>query len=587
MTPHAWIIGCALACSYALAACDDRDPERGSNGSRAGAAGTGSAGLDGGPTRDGAVSAGRSGSDEDAGREPADAATADAATVDAGRTGRPGTGPISVGPASCRNRVRDGNETDIDCGGPDCGSCLSGRRCEEDSDCASGECDGGACTCLPLTACPQGACGVVRHCGGELDCGACEQGVCYGNQCCMPRECAEGECGVFLDGCGGTMRCGDESCCTPRSCEHPSLENRCGAFDDRCGGSVTCGCADDAARCYLGECCAPRTCEATGACGIPMADGCGGTMRCTCGADETCYQNRCCTPGDCSAWQGPGCGQVDDGCGGTVTCGCDAGERCNAGTCCTPTPCGAGLAGDACGSNVADDCGGTQPCTCAGGLPCMGGTCCEAQSCAQQGLDHRCGPATDGCGTASLWCGCGTSAGIRVAQRNACAQGCGATLAAVRTCTTSAALEVLDQTSGWDFGSSLSSNLCTTSYGFSPNWTQCHNGFQLDAQGFVYLTAGTHCFSVTGSGLGACGALYLVQDAQNFTGWDALPGSTPATVTTGAAAACFTLPAAGYYPIRWHYSQSGAFSSFRVNYCPGSAANCAPLPSSMLRPSLP
>jgi hypothetical protein len=576
----------ALLALIALCACgEDASPERQGNPANAGAGGTQPAAGGAGAHADAATPAGHD-SDLDAGRERdaggTDAAVGDAAVSDAGRSG---TVLPDQGPASCHNRLRDGHETDIDCGGADCGVCLSGRHCEADRDCLSGECADNACTCVPLTTCPANACGQIRHCGGELDCGECASGVCYENQCCTPRACEDGECGVFADGCGGTVRCGDEDCCTPRTCEHPSLENRCGDFDDRCGGSVTCSCGDPDARCYLGECCMPLGCDEIEACGVAVSDGCGGVVNCGCDRGATCYHGECCTPLDCSSWVGPGCGLLDDGCGGSVSCGCAPGQTCNGGTCCNASACPAGNAGDACGA-LSDGCGGTQNCGCAA-LPCYGGTCCVAQSCDEQGLQDRCGPATDGCGTANLWCGCGMNAAIRVEQRNACGQSCGATLDAVRACETGAALEVLEQTAGWNFSSSFSSNLCNASYGFSPNWTSCHTGFQLDAQGFIYLGAGTHCFSVTAGGLNTCGALYFVSDPATFPGWDALPGSTAATVVSGNAAVCFTLASADYYPIRWHYSQSNAFSSFTVNYCPDSAANCAPLPSSMLRPALP
>jgi hypothetical protein len=41
----------------------------------------------------------------------------------------------------CSDGLLNGNETDIDCGGPTCGSCLDGETCVRASDCASGVCD--------------------------------------------------------------------------------------------------------------------------------------------------------------------------------------------------------------------------------------------------------------------------------------------------------------------------------------------------------------------------------------------------------------------------------------------------------------
>lgn len=41
---------------------------------------------------------------------------------------------------SCRNGVRDPEESGVDCGGPCVGACT-GETCEDDRDCASGKCD--------------------------------------------------------------------------------------------------------------------------------------------------------------------------------------------------------------------------------------------------------------------------------------------------------------------------------------------------------------------------------------------------------------------------------------------------------------
>jgi len=41
----------------------------------------------------------------------------------------------------------DGNETDVDCGGPECAPCLPGENCKVDTDCASESCNNGTYTC--------------------------------------------------------------------------------------------------------------------------------------------------------------------------------------------------------------------------------------------------------------------------------------------------------------------------------------------------------------------------------------------------------------------------------------------------------
>jgi hypothetical protein len=54
-------------------------------------------------------------------------------------------------PATCSDHIRDGDETDVDCGGS-CLLCGLGRMCQSDVDCATGSCNG---FCLPLTGPPH------------------------------------------------------------------------------------------------------------------------------------------------------------------------------------------------------------------------------------------------------------------------------------------------------------------------------------------------------------------------------------------------------------------------------------------------
>ncbi len=38
----------------------------------------------------------------------------------------------------CRDHRQDGQESDVDCGGQECGACLTGQRCQSNFDCQSG-----------------------------------------------------------------------------------------------------------------------------------------------------------------------------------------------------------------------------------------------------------------------------------------------------------------------------------------------------------------------------------------------------------------------------------------------------------------
>jgi hypothetical protein len=47
----------------------------------------------------------------------------------------------------CTDMMKDGHESDVDCGGPDCSPCMAGQACTVQSDCASGTCDTSTLMC--------------------------------------------------------------------------------------------------------------------------------------------------------------------------------------------------------------------------------------------------------------------------------------------------------------------------------------------------------------------------------------------------------------------------------------------------------
>ena len=47
--------------------------------------------------------------------------------------------------ASCTNNEKDGDETDVDCGGGTCPKCNAGKKCKVNKDCKSGWCVKGKC----------------------------------------------------------------------------------------------------------------------------------------------------------------------------------------------------------------------------------------------------------------------------------------------------------------------------------------------------------------------------------------------------------------------------------------------------------
>jgi hypothetical protein len=118
---------------------------------------------------------------------------------------------------TCSDGIRNGDETGVDCGGPDCKACA-GDPCAKPEDCAGGFCCGGVCAdCAEDQVCLAGTTGT----------------------CCTPKLiCKSGE---IVDDCGTEV---GEKCPPPpatQACLNPELDNRC--------------CPDESCMCGCDECC--------------------------------------------------------------------------------------------------------------------------------------------------------------------------------------------------------------------------------------------------------------------------------------------------------------------------------------------
>lgn len=100
---------------------------------------------------------------------------------------------------TCHDRVKDGDETGVDCGGS-CGKCPVGGQCAEASDCKSNACNAGTC------AAPSCTDGVRDGFETDVDCGS-ECGTCaVGAQCYADSDCESGST------CGAPCQEGDYFC---------------------------------------------------------------------------------------------------------------------------------------------------------------------------------------------------------------------------------------------------------------------------------------------------------------------------------------------------------------------------------------
>lgn len=157
-----------------------------------------------------------------------------------------------------------------------------------------------------------------------------------------------------------------------------------------------------------------------GRCGA-VADGCGGTIECTCPEGEICQANGMCTGTDCTPStceeQDADCGAVADGCGGVVPCGpCPEGQVCGLverNKCADIPDCPAidcedaeaecGVIGDGCGNQITcGPCPEGEICGIEKAFRCDPPPECEPLTCEDQNAE--CGKVSDGCNN-ELDCG--------------------------------------------------------------------------------------------------------------------------------------------------------------------------------------
>ncbi len=149
--------------------------------------------------------------------------------------------------AACDDTTKNGDETDVDCGGTKCGTCAQGKTCLAGADCAT-------------TFCTDGVC-----CGEACD------GACF--SCNLAG--AIGECGAI-----------------PEYAEDPSYgvgEACLAAEGEECSGGGLCGKA-------VGQPCMGNTDCATINCKDPDMDG---AKTCVKGNGEPCFANSECASNNC------------------------------------------------------------------------------------------------------------------------------------------------------------------------------------------------------------------------------------------------------------------------------------------------
>lgn len=97
-----------------------------------------------------------------------------------------GPGGTCLAPA-CDDKVKNGDESDSDCGGAACGKCAAGDKCVTETDCVSGACANEICSATCSDGMKNGA-------ETGLDCGGGCPGCKDGEACAVSADCGSGVC---------------------------------------------------------------------------------------------------------------------------------------------------------------------------------------------------------------------------------------------------------------------------------------------------------------------------------------------------------------------------------------------------------
>ncbi len=231
-------------------------------------------------------------------------------------------GDMAMMAASCGDGMKDGKETDVDCGGG-CMPCADGRGCTLGSDCESQVCLNAQCAAPSCSDKFKNGSESDVDCGGGV-CDGCANGrACKGNGDCQSQFCDQGTC--KQPPCQDGMRDGNET-------------------DIDCGGGACAPCTDgrhcnNNNDCQSGNCSA-GTCQAQATCVDGIKNGqetdvdCGGPNCNPCINGLACLGNNDCGSFNCS--NGLCCGNGAANCDGSVFNGCEvtlASDPKNCGTC--------------------------------------------------------------------------------------------------------------------------------------------------------------------------------------------------------------------------------------------------------------
>ncbi len=240
--------------------------------------------------------------------------------------------------ASSSDGRKNGDETDVDCGGLAASACALGRACSADHDCRTRNCDEGVCQSGdPANAKRDGYESDV-DCGGIAAPGCAVGGACVLDADCASAACVGGACVGERDDDG--RRNGEET-------------------DVDCGGPTAPAC-DSGRKCLISNDCGGGACLAGTCAAATASDGlrngdetdvdCGGASGRDCGDGQACEKDADCTSRACvgaqcvapSADDGRKNGdETDVDCGGSSGKSCLISAHCAVDADCQSAACGA------------------------------------------------------------------------------------------------------------------------------------------------------------------------------------------------------------------------------------------------------
>jgi hypothetical protein len=235
----------------------------------------------------------------------------------------------------CTDGITSGDETDIDCGGPHCGPCAEDQMCVQGSDCLSRVC--GTCTKAGCTGnvCTMPSCDdkVVDGDETDVDCGgSCPKACAEDMKCGAGTDCASTSCsnGVCVSPCNNTTTDGSE---TDTDCG--------GSCTKKCAEDKKCGVGSDCASTFCVNAVCVSPCHNTAKDGSEADVDCGGSCATKCSVGWNCQVHDDCFSGVCTGsfctpdQTNPVCVngvrdplETDVDCGGGACPACGSGEGC-------------------------------------------------------------------------------------------------------------------------------------------------------------------------------------------------------------------------------------------------------------------